>query len=79
MDGRFWSFYGLQFLNGCDSISYIYIYYGLVFKGVLVFVMTKTKTPEFTVKFDLNLSGKSRREGNFDRLALFRLQFDFIF
>ena len=54
---------------------YIYIYYGLVFKGGLVFVITKTKrvfvfeitktkTPKFTVKFDLKLGGKNRREDN---------------
>ena len=30
------------------------------FGGVLVFEITKTKTPEFTVKFDLKLGGKDR-------------------
>ena len=55
--------------------DFIYIYYGLVFKGGLVFVITKTKrvfvfeitktkTPKFTVKFDLKLGGKNRREDN---------------
>ena len=33
-------------------------------RGVFVFDITKTKTPEFTVKFDLNFSGKSRTEDN---------------
>ena len=28
--------------------------------GVLVFVITKTKTPKFTVKFDLKLGEKDR-------------------
>ena len=28
--------------------------------GVLVFVITKTKTPKFTVKFDLKLGGKDQ-------------------
>ena len=28
--------------------------------GVLVFVITKTKTPKFTVKFELKLGGKDR-------------------
>ena len=32
----------------------------VVFVGVLVFVITKTKTPKFTVKFDVKLSGKDR-------------------
>ena len=30
------------------------------FVGVLVFVITKTKTPKYTVKFDLKLGGKDR-------------------
>ena len=29
-------------------------------KGVLVFEITKTKTPKFTVKFDLKLGGQDR-------------------
>ena len=29
-------------------------------RGVLVFEITKTKTPKFTVKFDLKLGGKDR-------------------
>ena len=60
-------------LNGRNSTSYIF--YGLVFWVVLVFVMTKTKrvfvfeitktkTPKFTVKFDLELCGKNRTEDN---------------
>ena len=60
-------------MNGRHSTSYIV--YGLIFLGVLVFVTTKTerglsfrimktKTPEFTVKFDQNLGGKDRREDN---------------
>ena len=32
----------------------------VVFVGVLVFVITKTKTPKFTVKFDVKLGGKDR-------------------
>ena len=47
---------------GRNSASYIY--YGSVFKGVLVFVITKTKTPKFTVKFYLKLGGNSRTEDN---------------
>ena len=40
-DDSFWLFYGLWSLNGRNSVSSIY--YGSVFKGVLVFVITKTK------------------------------------
>ena len=29
-------------------------------RGVLVFEITKTKTPKFTVKFDLKLGGKDQ-------------------
>ena len=35
-------------MNGRNSTSYTF--YGLVFKEVLVFEITKTKTPKFTVK-----------------------------
>ena len=63
-------------MNGRISTSYIY--YGLVFKGGLVFVITKTKrvfvfeitktkTPKFTVKFDLKLGGKNRRDNMTDQ------------
>ena len=31
---------------------------------VFVFEITKTKTPKFTVKFDLKLGGKNRTEDN---------------
>ena len=33
-------------------------------RGVFVFEITKTKTPKFTVKFDLKLGGKNRTEDN---------------
>ena len=33
-------------------------------RGLLVFEITKTKTPEFTVKFDQKLGGKGRTEDN---------------
>ena len=33
-------------------------------RGVFVFKITKTKTPKFTVKFDLKLDGKNRTEDN---------------
>ena len=33
-------------------------------RRVLVFEITKTKTPKFTVKFDLKLGGKDRTEDN---------------
>ena len=32
--------------------------------GVFAFEITKTKTPEFTVKFDQKLGGKNRTEDN---------------
>ena len=32
--------------------------------GLLVFITTKTKTPELTVKFDQKLGGKDRTEDN---------------
>ena len=32
--------------------------------GVLVFEITKTNTPKFTVRFDLKLGGKDRTKGN---------------
>ena len=40
-DDNFWLFYGLWSLNSRNSASYIY--YGSVFKEVLVFVIMKTK------------------------------------
>ena len=40
-DDSFRLFYGLYSLNGHNSTSYIF--HGLFFKGVLVFVITKTK------------------------------------
>ena len=60
-------------MNSRNSTSYIF--YGLVLwrvlvfvimktKGVFVFKITKTKTPKFTVKFDLKLGGKNRTEDN---------------
>ena len=60
-------------MNGRNSTSYIF--YGLVLRRVLVFVITKTKrglcfqnnkttTPKFTIKFDLKLGGKNRTEDN---------------
>ena len=62
-------------MNGRNSTSYIY--YGLVFKGGLVFNrgLTKTNTPKFTVKFDLKLGGKNRREDNLTDLILGGLSF----
>ena len=33
-------------------------------RGVFVFEITKTKTPKFTIKFDLKLSGKNQTEDN---------------
>ena len=60
--------YGLYSLNGHNSTSYIF--YGLFFlrgsklRGVFVFEITKTKTPEFTLKFDLKLGGKNQTEDN---------------
>ena len=36
----------------------------IVLVGVLVFVITKTETPKFTVKFDLKLAGKDRTRYN---------------
>ena len=48
MDDSFWLFYGLY----------------IKLKGVFVFEITKTKTAKFTVKFDLNLEGKKRKEDN---------------
>ena len=56
-------------MNGRNSTSYIF--YGLVLWGVLVFVITKTKTPQFTVKFHLKLSGKNRTEDNLTDLNYF--------
>ena len=40
-DDSFWLFYGLYSSNGRYSTSYIF--HGLIFWGVLVFVITKTK------------------------------------
>ena len=42
--------------------------------GVLVFEITKTKTPKFTVRFDLKLGGKDRTK---DNLTLYFDGFDF--
>ena len=46
--------------------------------GVLVLEIMKSKTPEFTIKFDQKLGGKDWTEDNY-RLDLFQWQFDFIF
>ena len=42
----------------------LHIYLRIDFLGVLVFEITKTKTSEFTVKFDQKLGGKDRKEDN---------------
>ena len=64
-------FYGLYSLNGHNSTSYIF--YGIIIiyfvttktkRGLIVFKITKTKAPEFTVKFDLKLGGKNWTEDN---------------
>ena len=53
-------------------------------RGVLVFEITKTKTPKFTVKFDLKLGGKDRTRYNLTgqtyfgyNLTLYFDEFDF--
>ena len=43
-------------------IVFVVLHIGFV--RVLVFVVTKTKTPKFAVKFDLKLGGKNRKEVN---------------
>ena len=42
----------------------LYGVFVLVQEDYFVFEITKTKTPEFTVKFDLKLGGKNRTEDN---------------
>ena len=61
-DDSFYLFYGLQSLNGRNSTSYVF--YGSFFGGVFVFEITKTKTPEFTFKFDQKLGGKDRTDSD---------------
>ena len=56
-DDSFWLFYGLWSLNGRNSASYIY--YGSVFKGVLVFVITKTKRGICFLNLPLNSTQNS--------------------
>ena len=49
-------------------------------KGVFLFETRKTKTPKFTVKFDLQCKSwwKGSDSRQFDRLNLLWLQFDLI-
>ena len=54
--------------QSCFELAYtfvcLFILLFVCFCGVLVFVITKTKTPKFTAKCDLKLCAKDRTEDN---------------
>ena len=54
---------GLSF-NNSEIIIIIYFVITKTKRGLIVFEIMKTKTPEFTVKFDLKLGGKNWTEDN---------------
>ena len=64
-------------MNGRNSTSFIFYRFflgGLSFRKlreVFVLGITKTKTPKFTVKFDLKPGGKNRTEDNLTDLTYF--------
>ena len=62
-DEGFWLFHRLYSL--WTVVIRLHIYFTDWFcGGVLNFEITKTKIPKFTVKFDLELGGKTRTEDN---------------